>query len=68
MTGLRSVIAEAPDAAGLELDARDTLDYSASQHVSVTVISGDVAVSVGLTGEAMDARRLPAEPIGWPRR
>ncbi|MBI5338701.1 MAG: HAD-IC family P-type ATPase [Mycolicibacterium rufum] len=50
-------------------DARDTLDYFASQHVSVKVISGDNAVSVGavagslgLTGETMDARRLPAEP------
>jgi cation-transporting ATPase E len=50
-------------------DARDTLDYFASQHVSVKVISGDNAVSVGavagslgLTGETMDARRLPDEP------
>ena len=50
-------------------DARDTLDYFASQQVSVKVISGDNAVSVGavagslgLRGEAMDARRLPAEP------
>ncbi|WP_163721836.1 cation-translocating P-type ATPase [Mycolicibacterium psychrotolerans] len=50
-------------------DARDTLDYFASQHVSVKVISGDNAVSVGavagslgLTGETMDARLLPAEP------
>ncbi|MFS0897228.1 cation-translocating P-type ATPase [Mycolicibacterium litorale] len=47
-------------------DARDTLDYFASQHVSVKVISGDNAVSVGavagslgLRGECMDARRLP---------
>lgn len=50
-------------------DARETLEYFASQHVSVKVISGDNAVSVGavaaslgLDGETMDARRLPAEP------
>ncbi|MGV0838234.1 cation-translocating P-type ATPase [Mycolicibacterium thermoresistibile] len=50
-------------------DARDTLDYFASQQVSVKVISGDnaasvgaVAGSLGLEGRAMDARRLPAEP------
>jgi cation-transporting P-type ATPase E len=50
-------------------DARDTLDYFASQKVSIKVISGDNAVSVGavahklgLDGETMDARRLPAEP------
>lgn len=50
-------------------DAGDTLDYFASQHVSVKVISGDNAVSVGavagklgLHGETMDARRLPHEP------
>ncbi len=50
-------------------DARETLDYFASQHVSVKVISGDNAVSVGavagalgLQGETMDARRLPDEP------
>jgi len=50
-------------------DARDTLDYFASQHVSIKVISGDNAVSVaavaavlGLEGETMDARRLPGEP------
>ncbi len=49
-------------------DARDTLDYFASQHVTVKVISGDNAVSVGavagtlgLHGETMDARRLPEE-------
>jgi cation-transporting ATPase E len=47
-------------------DARDTLDYFASQQVSVKVISGDNAVSVGavagslgLEGETMDARQLP---------
>jgi cation-transporting ATPase E len=50
-------------------DARETLDYFASQNVSVKVISGDNAVSVGavagslgLHGETMDARELPAEP------
>jgi cation-transporting ATPase E len=49
-------------------DARDTLDYFASQKVSVKVISGDNAVSVGavagslgLEGETMDARQLPDE-------
>ncbi|MEN4477569.1 cation-translocating P-type ATPase [Mycolicibacterium cosmeticum] len=49
-------------------DARDTLDYFASQKVSVKVISGDNAVSVGavagtlgLHGETLDARRLPQE-------
>ncbi|MCV7280689.1 cation-translocating P-type ATPase [Mycolicibacterium flavescens] len=50
-------------------DARDTLDYFASQQVSIKVISGDNAVSVGavagslgLHGETMDARQLPEEP------
>jgi cation-transporting ATPase E len=50
-------------------DARETLEYFASQHVSVKVISGDNAVSVGavagtlgLHGETMDARHLPSEP------
>jgi cation-transporting ATPase E len=50
-------------------DAAETLDYFAEQDVSVKVISGDNAVSVGaiadklgLRGETMDARRLPAEP------
>lgn len=50
-------------------DARETLDYFAAEGVSVKVISGDNAVSVGavadslgLHGETMDARRLPAEP------
>ncbi|MCB0923391.1 MAG: HAD-IC family P-type ATPase [Mycobacterium sp.] len=49
-------------------DARDTLDYFASQDVSVKVISGDNAVSVGavagslgLRGETIDARELPAD-------
>lgn len=50
-------------------DARDTLDYFASQDVSVKVISGDNAVSVGavagslgLRGETIDARELPTDP------
>jgi cation-transporting P-type ATPase E len=50
-------------------DAGETLDYFASQQVSVKVISGDNAVSVGavaaklgLHGETMDARELPHEP------
>jgi cation-transporting ATPase E len=50
-------------------DARDTLDYFAEQGVSVKVLSGDNAVSVGavaaklgLRGETMDARQLPSEP------
>ena len=50
-------------------DARDTLEYFAEQKVSVKVISGDNAVSVGavagslgLHGETMDARKLPADP------
>lgn len=49
-------------------DARETLDYFASQHVSIKVISGDNAVSVsavaqtlGLTGAAVDARTLPTD-------
>ncbi len=47
-------------------DAHETLDYFASQTVSIKVISGDNAVSVGavagslgLHGECMDARNLP---------
>ncbi|WP_406814235.1 cation-translocating P-type ATPase [Mycobacterium sp. M23085] len=50
-------------------DARDTLDYFADQGVSVKVVSGDNAVSVGavagrlgLRGDTMDARQLPSEP------
>ena len=50
-------------------DARDTLDYFASQKVSIKVISGDNAVSVGavaeslgLHGPAHDAPPLPHEP------
>lgn len=50
-------------------DARETVEYFAAQDVSVKVISGDNAVSVGavaanlgLPGEALDARQLPTEP------
>jgi cation-transporting ATPase E len=50
-------------------DARKTLDYFADQDVSVKVISGDNAVSVGavasalgLHGETLDARKLPTNP------
>lgn len=53
----------------LRTDARATLDYFAAQNVSVKVISGDNAVSVGavagelgLSGDAIDARQLPDEP------
>lgn len=47
-------------------DARETMEYFAEQGVSLKVISGDNAVSVGavagrlgLRGETMDARQLP---------
>jgi cation-transporting ATPase E len=50
-------------------DAGATLKYFAAQDVSVKVISGDNAASVGavaerlgLPGETVDARRLPAAP------
>ena len=50
-------------------DAARTLEYFAGQKVSVKVISGDNAVSVGavagslgLHGETLDARQLPEEP------
>jgi cation-transporting ATPase E len=53
----------------LRPDAADTLRYFADQDVKAKVISGDNAVSVGavagklgLTGEVMDARRLPDGP------
>ncbi|MFF8596519.1 HAD-IC family P-type ATPase [Streptomyces sp. NPDC015220] len=52
----------------LRPDAAGTLRYFADQDVRAKVISGDNAVSVGavaakvgLTGAAVDARRLPAE-------
>jgi cation-transporting P-type ATPase E len=50
-------------------DARDTLNYFAEQDISVKVISGDnaasvgaVASSLGLRGETLDARKLPTDP------
>jgi len=50
-------------------DAHDALDYFASQNVSIKVISGDNAVSVGavaaalgLEGKTLDARQLPENP------
>jgi cation-transporting ATPase E len=53
----------------LRPDAADTLRYFGEQNVRAKVISGDNAVSVGavagklgLTGEVLDARRLPSEP------
>ena len=49
-------------------DARETLDYFAAQKVSIKVISGDNAVSVGavagtlgLEGQTLDARQLPED-------
>ncbi|MEI5522307.1 HAD-IC family P-type ATPase [Streptomyces brasiliscabiei] len=52
----------------LRPDAADTLRYFEEQNVRAKVISGDNAVSVGavagklgLSGEVVDARRLPAE-------
>ncbi|GAA3843811.1 HAD-IC family P-type ATPase [Streptomyces phyllanthi] len=52
----------------LRPDAADTLRYFEEQNVQAKVISGDNAVSVGavagklgLSGEVVDARRLPAE-------
>ncbi|MET8876912.1 HAD-IC family P-type ATPase [Nocardia sp. NPDC004604] len=51
-------------------DARETLDYFASQQVSIKVISGDNAVSVGAVassldlpggGHPVDARELPED-------
>ncbi|NKS37488.1 HAD-IC family P-type ATPase [Rhodococcus hoagii] len=52
-------------------DARETLEYFASQKVDVKVISGDNAVSVGAVAtslglpggdNAIDARKLPEDP------
>ncbi|MFD9131322.1 HAD-IC family P-type ATPase [Streptomyces bottropensis] len=55
----------------LRPDAADTLRYFEEQDVRAKVISGDNAVSVGavagklgLTGEVVDARRLPGERDG----
>ncbi len=53
----------------IRADAHDTIDYFASQNVSVKVISGDNAVSVGavaaslgIEGQTLDARKLPSDP------
>ncbi|MCH0562023.1 MULTISPECIES: HAD-IC family P-type ATPase [unclassified Streptomyces] len=58
----------------LRPDAADTLRYFAEQNVHAKVISGDNAVSVsavaakvGLTGTAVDARRLPTDREGMAR-
>ncbi|MFF9393348.1 HAD-IC family P-type ATPase [Streptomyces griseoluteus] len=58
----------------LRPDAAETLRYFADQDVQAKVISGDNAVSVGavahklgLSGKAVDARRLPADPAGLAR-
>ncbi|GAQ62621.1 MULTISPECIES: HAD-IC family P-type ATPase [Streptomyces] len=55
----------------LRPDAADTLRYFEEQNVRAKVVSGDNAVSVGavagklgLTGEVVDARRLPGERDG----
>ncbi|HYB80992.1 MAG TPA: HAD-IC family P-type ATPase, partial [Mycobacterium sp.] len=81
LVGRSSVAVDHPDAPGqvtpvalvvleqkVRPDARETLEYFAAEGVSVKVISGDNAVSVGavagtlgLSGETMDARRLPTE-------
>ncbi|MEB4208009.1 HAD-IC family P-type ATPase [Mycobacterium sp. 94-17] len=81
LVGAAGVAVDDPDAPGrvtpaalvvleqkVRPDARDTLDYFAEQGVSVKVLSGDNAVSVGavagklgLHGETMDARQLPSE-------
>ncbi|BBZ47871.1 HAD-IC family P-type ATPase [Mycobacterium parmense] len=52
-------------------DARETIEFFAAQGVSVKVLSGDNAVSVGavarrlgLQGDTMDARALPQDPAG----
>lgn len=82
LVGASDVAVDHPDAPGhvtpvalvvleqkVRPDARQTLDYFAEQGVSVKVLSGDNAVSVGavagklgLRGETMDARQLPSEP------
>ncbi|MET7380771.1 HAD-IC family P-type ATPase [Streptomyces sp. NPDC005526] len=58
----------------LRPDAAGTLGYFTAQNVRAKVISGDNAVSVGavaakvgLTGTAVDARRLPADRDGMAR-
>jgi cation-transporting P-type ATPase E len=82
LLGAAEVAVDRPDAPGqvtpvalvvleqnVRPDARATMDYFAAEAVSVKVISGDNAVSVGavagklgLHGETMDARQLPTEP------
>jgi cation-transporting P-type ATPase E len=82
LLGAAEVAVDRPDAPGqvtpvalvvleqrVRPDARQTLDYFAAEGVSIRVISGDNAVSVGavagklgLHGETMDARQLPTEP------
>ncbi|MEE6137080.1 cation-translocating P-type ATPase [Mycobacterium sp. 050128] len=79
LLGAADVAVDHPDAPGqvtpvalvvleqkIRPDARETVEYFAAQGVSVKVISGDNAVSVGavaarlgLHGEALDARQLP---------
>ena len=81
LLGAADVVVDRPEAPGrvtpvalvvleqkVRPDARETMDYFAVQDVSVKVISGDNAVSVGavaaklgLHGEVMDARQLPAD-------
>ncbi|MDD4866091.1 MAG: cation-translocating P-type ATPase [Mycobacterium sp.] len=83
LLGAAETAVDRPDAAGqitpvalvvleqkVRPDARGTLDYFASQGISVKVLSGDNAVSVaavagelGLHGQTMDARRLPSDPV-----
>lgn len=57
-------------------DAKDTLEYFADQDVTVKVISGDNAASVGAvtrslgigTGEPVDARQLPQDETEFAER
>jgi cation-transporting ATPase E len=82
LLGLTDLSVDHPDAPGrvvpvalimlkqrVRPDARDTLDYFAEQNVSVKIISGDNAASVGavastlgLDGRTLDARNLPTDP------
>jgi cation-transporting ATPase E len=84
LLGRTSLAVDAPDAPGvvqpvalvvleqkIRPDAKDTLDYFASQNVTVKVISGDNALSVGAvagsldlpnSSQPIDARSLPEEP------
>lgn len=81
LLGLTDSPVDQPDAAGhvvpaalvmleqrIRPDARETLKYFAAEGVSIKVISGDNAVSVGavasalgLHGEVLDARELPTD-------